>query len=125
MKIVLMSCGKSQILSQNASLYLDCRIMHNPYRDPVLGHLTGDDPKVQEWIKTQNANVIEAFMELIKTGISTLSTRDGGHRDPSKPFRICFFCLAGVHRSRGMKHVIAEILKAEILKFKGFDIEVI
>lgn len=111
--IKLISAGKPEVQGGkvSADLFLDCRIMWNPYRDPVLGKLTGDDPKVQDWIKQENKPVITAFLDLIDTGLKTRSTRNSG-RDPQKPFTVCFFCLAGVHRSRGMKHVIGSILRA-------------
>jgi RNase adaptor protein for sRNA GlmZ degradation len=118
--IRLVSCGKSQVTQgMPASLYLDCRIIHNPYRDPILGGKTGDDPVVQDWLRTKNAHVVELFIRLIQQGLLTSGTRNSG-RDASKPFTVCFFCLAGVHRSRGMKHVIAQ----ELAKME-FDVEVI
>lgn len=117
--IRLISCGKSQIEKEvHASLYLDCRIIWNPYRDPVLGGKTGDDPVVQNWIKEKNGHVVDLFVALIKQGLDTRGTRNSG-RDASKPFIVATFCLAGVHRSRGMKHVLAERLKKE-----GLEVEV-
>lgn len=108
--IRFINCGKAGIPQAGADLYLDCRVMWNPYRDPVLGHLTGDDPKMQEWIKTNNPTLIKAFTGIIQQGLATRGTRNSG-KDPSKPFVVCTFCLAGVHRSRGMKHVLAEVFK--------------
>ena len=63
--IQLMNCGKGQIGTVGASLYLDCRIMWNPYRDPILGHLTGDDPEVQQWIEKENDQLIGLFIAIL------------------------------------------------------------
>jgi RNase adaptor protein for sRNA GlmZ degradation len=119
--IRLLSAAKSSVLGGqvDADLYVDCRIMWNPFRDPVLGRLTGDAPEVQDWIKRENKPVITAIVDLIDTGLKTRGTRNSG-RNNSKPFTVCFFCLAGVHRSRGMKHVIGSILKAG-----GEEVEVV
>lgn len=115
----LISCGKGEIeQAVHASLYLDCRIMWNPYRDPILGGKTGDSPEVQDWIARENSAVVSMFLSLIKQGLATRETRNSG-RDPSKPFIVACFCLAGVHRSRGMKHVLAKALRSE-----GIEVEV-
>lgn len=118
--IKLISAGKTAVLSNSVSadLYLDCRVIWNPYRDPVLGGLTGDDPKMQEWIRDKNADMVAAYKTAILTGNQTRSSRNSG-KDPSKPFTVCFFCLAGVHRSRGMKNVIGQDLQAA-----GYEVEV-
>lgn len=114
MKIILASCGKSQAMSQEADLYIDCRGMINPFRDPELGHLTGDDPKVQEWIKDKNTAYVQACLVLIGTAIESAASRNSFKRSPGKPLKVVFFCLAGVHRSRGMKNVIGEELKMSV-----------
>jgi RNase adaptor protein for sRNA GlmZ degradation len=112
--IVLKSAGKGQVLTGqlNADLYIDCRGMINPFRDPDLGHLTGDDPKVQDWIKQNNSAYVGACLDQILTAVQSSASRNSFKRAPEKPLTVCFFCMAGVHRSRGMKHVVGEILKA-------------
>lgn len=112
MKLVLMSAGKSAVLSGKvpADLYIDCRGMVNPFRDPVLGGKTGDDPEVQKWISEKNSPYVEGVLAMIETAIKSAPTRGSFQRE-AKPLTVCFFCLAGVHRSRGMKNVIAKALK--------------
>jgi RNase adaptor protein for sRNA GlmZ degradation len=113
MKLHLISTGKSSVLngSVHADLFIDCRGMVNPYRDPALGHLTGDSPEMQDWIKEKNAPYVRGVLAIINTAIISFPTRGGGAgKGVGVPLTVCFFCLAGVHRSRGMKHVIAEAL---------------
>ena len=120
MKIILSSSGKSEVFSGkvSANLILDCRVMRNPFRDPVLGGLTGDDPKVQDWIRGQNKDLVGSFYQAIEQAAETLPTR-GGHKE-GDPLKVHFFCLAGVHRSRGMKNVMGQVLKD-----KGYNVEVL
>lgn len=121
MKVILVSAGKSSVLSGkvNADLYIDCRGMINPYRDPVLGGKTGDDVEVQEWVSKNNAAYVGACEEMIHTALKSAPSR-GSFQRSQKPLTVCFFCMAGVHRSRGMKNVVGKRLAAD-----GFDVEVI
>jgi RNase adaptor protein for sRNA GlmZ degradation len=121
--IRLISAGKSAVLGGqiNADCYIDCRVIVNPHRDPVIGHLTGDHPQVQSWLAKENFEFLRAASKLIKLGVATAPSRNsfksGGIE---KPFTVCFFCLAGVHRSRGSKHVVGNMLKQE-----GYQVEVV
>lgn len=121
MKLVLMSSGKSAVLSGqvNADLYIDCRGIFNPFR--VFPHKTGDDPEVLEWMKSNNQDYIEAAIKMVKTALETAPSRNSfragsssqekriGLQDASKPLTVCFFCLAGVHRSRAMKNILGSL----------------
>lgn len=135
--IRLLSTGKSAVLSGqiNADLYVDCRVIRNPHRDPAIGHLNGDDPKVQAWLVKENFAFLRAVLTLIKLGLETApsrnSFREAGNGSAlvlegssGKPFTVAFFCLAGVHRSRGSKNVIASMLKSDEA-LKGWEVEVI
>lgn len=118
--IRLISSGKGPVLSGQvkADLYLDCRGIRNPYRDPVLGGLTGDSPVLQDWLWTENHDAIRAMTDLIKIASTTHRSRNS-YRE-GDPLVVCFFCLAGIHRSRGMKHVVGQLLREE-----GFGVEVV
>ena len=122
MKIALISSGKNAVLSGQvpADLYIDCRGMVNPFRDPVIGGKTGDDPEVQAWIKEKNHFYVTAATDMIRIAEKTASTRNSFKAAPAKPLTVCFFCLAGVHRSRGMKNVVGANLKS-----MGFDVEIV
>lgn len=113
MKVILISSGKGQVLSGkvDADLYIDCRGINNPHRDPEIGHLTGDDPKVHHWLLKHNFSYATSAMEMILTALNSAQTRNSFKASPDKPLTVCFFCLAGVHRSRGMKHVVGKLLR--------------
>lgn len=122
MKIVLKSAGKAGVLGGQvpADLYIDCRGMVNPYRDPVLGGLDGDSEVLQDWIRQHNKMYLEACFNQVRVAELTASSRNSFKSAPQKPLTVCFFCLAGVHRSRGMKNVVAAELKQA-----GYEVEVI
>lgn len=121
MKLVLKSSGKAAVLSGkvDADLFIDCRGMVNPFRDPVLGGLHGSDPKLIEWMKDKNADYVQGACQMIDTALTTASTRNSFKSSPEKPLTVCFFCLAGQHRSPALKHVVAEFAKED-----GIDVEV-
>jgi RNase adaptor protein for sRNA GlmZ degradation len=112
MKLRLISSGKSAVLSGqvNADLFIDCRGMVNPFRDPVLSGKTGDDPEVQNWILSYNKDYIEACRLQIIVALASASSRNS-FKACDKPLTVCFFCLAGVHRSRGMKNVLGQVFR--------------
>jgi RNase adaptor protein for sRNA GlmZ degradation len=122
-KIILTSTGKSSVLRSaageasgppfNADLYIDCRGMVNPFRDPILGGLNGDAKPLQDWIRLKNAPYVDAAVKMIDTALASAPTRNSfrKHDGGEKELLVCFFCLAGVHRSRGLKHVVADVLR--------------
>lgn len=121
MLIRLISSGKSAVLGGqiNADLYIDCRVIVNPHRDPVIGGYTGDTPELQSWLAKENPEFLRAAVKLIELGVKTAPSRNS-FKAETKPFTVCFFCLAGVHRSRGSKHVVGNILKQ-----RGHQVEVV
>jgi RNase adaptor protein for sRNA GlmZ degradation len=102
-----------------ADLYLDCRVLPNPVFIDGIGS-TGDDPKMQQWMITNGAPFIESFTQLIEDGIHQIPKRRSGKEDPwEEPYRICFMCAHGIHRSRSMKHLMGQRLKGY-----GYNVEV-
>lgn len=125
MVIRLLSAGKSAICGGiggliDADYYVDCRIVHNPFRDPQIGHLNGDASEVQTWMVKTNSEFLRAAVRNIELGVETSKSRNSFKRDPLKPFTVCFFCLAGVHRSRAAKNVVGNMLKQ-----RGYQVEVV
>lgn len=114
MTLQLSSSGKNDVLNGkiSADLYLDARVIKNPFREPSLNGKTGDDPEVQQWL-FDNANAtLAAWSDLIEAGLKSWKTRNSGRS--SDTFRVHFFCLAGVHRSRGSKNIIAQMWKKQL-----------
>jgi RNase adaptor protein for sRNA GlmZ degradation len=134
MLIRLISAGKSAVLGGqiNADLYLDCRVVRNPFRDPVLGGKTGDDLEVQAWMVKENPEFLRAAVKLVELGKITAPSRNSFKERGNgsallvpdstggKPFTVCFFCLAGIHRSRSAKHVVGNMLRQ-----RGHQVEVV
>lgn len=113
MKLRLISSGKGAVLSGqvNADLYIDCRGIVNPFRDPTLAGHHGSSQVLKDWMRKNNSPYIGAAEDMIEVAIHTAGTRNS-FSDPNKPLTVCFFCLAGQHRSPAMKHVVAEDFKA-------------
>lgn len=108
-KVQLSSSGKSEVGKMDCDLYIDCRGITNPFRDPVMGKLHGSDPQLIKWMEEQNPAYIEAALSMIDKAIETRPTRNSG-KDPEKPLRVRFFCLAGQHRSPAMKMAVLKRL---------------
>lgn len=73
----------------------DCRGLHNPGRYPEYKHLTGMDPEVKEFLKTNseaNEYVDNAF-EMVKSTIDTYIRRG------FTSLQVGFGCTGGQHRS--------------------------
>ena len=120
MKMIFSSSGKAVVFagSVSANLLIDCRIIKNPFREASLAGKTGDDPEVQKWLMSNAPVTLEAMRSLIYEGLGSFKTRNSGKN--AKEFRVHFFCLAGVHRSRGCKNVLATYFRN-----RDFDVEVI
>lgn len=114
------SSGKSDVLGGkiSADLYLDCRVIKNPFREPSLGGKTGDDPEVQDWLVKNASQTIDAYEFLVRAGLGSWKTRNSGKS--SDVFKVHCFCLAGVHRSRGVKNVLVGRFKY-LLKVAHYD----
>lgn len=112
MTIRLISSGKTGVLTGkvNADLYIDCRGIVNPFRDSKL--MAGGQDALNAWMWEKNAGYIEAAHEMVKTAYATAGTRNS-FSDPNKPLTVCFFCLAGQHRSPAMKRAVYGLLKGD------------
>lgn len=89
-----------------AELYLDCRGVANPSHGGPGG--TGDDPQVQDWVRYNSD--LTPYCLMIQDALSRLITRKGEGHEFDKPFRIATFCAHGIHRSRAIKHLLANFL---------------
>lgn len=118
MKIRLISSGKTAVLTGkvDADLFIDCRGIVNPFRNAEL--MRGGPEAIDNWMWKENRDYITAASLQIQTAFQTAHTRNS-FKDPNKPLTVCFFCLAGQHRSPAMKRALGASLKAE-----GFQVEV-
>jgi hypothetical protein len=116
--IRLINAGVKNGPLPKSDFLVDCRSVANPFHVPALGALTGDDLKIQLWVR-DHSNV-KAIMATVEEAISRIPVRRNNQPDPYKePFEICCFCAHGIHRSRAMKHIIASELN-----LKGYTVEV-
>jgi RNase adaptor protein for sRNA GlmZ degradation len=91
-----------------ADLYLDCRVIPNPYLVTELGEFTREDTKVMEWVKEHGAPYLDSFYQLIIDGLQQIPSRRLGKADPfERPYTVCTMCAHGIHRSRAMKYLLA------------------
>lgn len=110
LRIILISFGikavwGGQVIPQ-ADHYIDCRFIANP---AGLVNGTGDDKQVQDWVQA-NTNLIPETLQVLEESISKLPLRRRGKDACYKPFVVGCFCAFGVHRSRSMKHILANKL---------------
>lgn len=88
-------------------LYLDCRGVIDPSQNGIAGN--GDNLEVQAFVKHNSATF--AYFDLTLQGIYRLTTRRGEGKEFDKPFQVLTMCAHGIHRSRAMKHILAEWLR--------------
>lgn len=71
---------------------------------------TGDDQPIQDAVEEKSD--IESILKLVDEAIGRTPARRNYKPDWYKhPFHICVLCAWGVHRSRAVKHIIADYLK--------------
>lgn len=111
LKVVISSAGIKGAPLVPHDYHIDCRSIANPFHIPALDGKTGDDPEVQDWVKSHTK--VDTYIALLNEAISRIPTRRKGvGKDPfEKPFTVLCFCAHGVHRSRSMKHILAAYLK--------------
>lgn len=99
--------GKDGVnLPSHKDLYLDCRACY----DPSQHSGTGDDTRLQLLVRDRTP--ITAYMEIVKGFIDTWPNRRMEWQDPfAHSLTIHCFCAWGMHRSRAMKHIIADELR--------------
>lgn len=96
-----------------ADLYLDCRGVANPAYSGLSG--CGDDLVVQAWV--DSFTDLGPFLDMIEEAISRLEVRRGKGKISEKPFVIACFCAHGIHRSKAMKHILADRIKKGALGY--------
>lgn len=96
----------TQIGQIKADCHLDCRGVP----DAVGSGRNGDDPEVQNWVASQID--LLAYIRIVVDHLLAVESRRRGEVDPYlRPVKVATFCAFGIHRSRAMKHLIADYLK--------------
>ncbi|MBX7257556.1 MAG: RNase adapter RapZ [Candidatus Hydrogenedentes bacterium] len=95
MLITVVSFGFKNGLPAEADLVVDVRFLPNPYYDPALRPLTGEDAPVREFV-LKNPLAAE-FLERMKSMAEFLIPRYAA--EPKSYLTICVGCTGGQHRS--------------------------
>jgi UPF0042 nucleotide-binding protein len=112
LKVEVMSFGHKYGGPKAVDLMFDVRHLPNPYFQPDLKHLTGDDPKIVEYLnaRPEVTETIDRFSDLLAY-LLPLYQREG-----KSYLTIGIGCTGGKHRSV----MVANSLR-NVLKQKGFD----
>lgn len=109
-----------------ADMYIDCRGLADGSKGGPGG--TGDSKAMQDYVMQQSPASIISMHRLIEDSLKRIPSRRDGDKDPyERPYRVCFMCAHGIHRSRSAKNLIAGLLtKAgyEVKVIPGFNVEV-
>jgi UPF0042 nucleotide-binding protein len=102
-------------LPADANFVFDMRFLKNPYYEPGLQGLTGQDPLIQEYI--QDAPLFETFFQNLLLFLDPVlsAVREEGRGS----FILAFGCSGGRHRS-----VVASILLGRWLEDKEYQVYV-
>lgn len=93
-------------LPRAVDMIFDCRFLRNPYWEPSLRHLTGQDPQVQNYVSDDpRAGEFERQV----TGL-TLWLLPAYLEEGKSHLSVAFGCTGGQHRSVTMAESLAEAL---------------
>ncbi len=106
LRVDIVSFGFKYGLPLEADLVFDVRFLTNPYWDPELKPLSGQDPKVRDFVLNQpTAN---RFLELVTELIQL--TAPAYRVEGKEQLRIALGCTGGYHRSIALAEELARRL---------------
>ncbi len=108
-QVTVMSFGFKYGLPVDSDLVADCRFLPNPYWDPALRPLTGQDPAVSEFVLNQPdaEPFLAAYVPALKVVLH------GYHAENKRYATIAVGCTGGKHRSVAMAQEIASRIAGE------------
>jgi len=107
LSISIISFAYPRGLPQSADLVFDVRFLKNPHYDPDLRPLTGQDPSVCDYIKSDK--IYEQFWQKTSDLILTLLPQ---YKKEGKAYlTIAFGCTGGRHRSVCSAEIMGKLLK--------------
>ena len=113
-QVTVMSFGFKYGLPVDSDLVADCRFLPNPYWDPLLRPLTGQDPSVSEFVLNQPD--AEPFLAAYVSALEVVLR--GYHAENKRYATIAVGCTGGKHRSVAMAHEIANRIAGEGVKVR-------
>jgi UPF0042 nucleotide-binding protein len=115
-RVTVMSFGYKYGLPSDADHVADCRFLPNPFWIPELKALTGQDPRVSEYVLG-----LPGAQEFVDGYVQALvPVLDGYGRENKRHATIALGCTGGKHRSVAM----AEELKARLSVIPGLAVSV-
>lgn len=79
--------GAYKAMLANGYAVIDCRMLPNPWSRPELRELSGDDPKIFQYLFQKDPIAVEEILQ---------------QADATKVNKIAFGCYGGIHRSVAM-----------------------
>ncbi|MFO7818187.1 MAG: RNase adapter RapZ, partial [Desulfovibrionales bacterium] len=109
MRLHIISFGFKYGLPLEADMIMDLRFLPNPYFEPEMRPLTGEDEQVRAYVLKGNSG--EAFVERFNTFLDfliPLYVQEGRYR-----LTLAFGCTGGMHRSVAVARLIAGHLRRQ------------
>lgn len=106
LKLTVMSFGFKYGLPQDADMVADARFLPNPYWQPDLRHLTGQDPVVADFVLHQPGaqEFLDAYLAVLEPVLA------GFVRENKRHVTIAIGCTGGKHRSVAITEALAQRL---------------
>ncbi len=104
--ILVLSFGYKYGIPKDADLVFDVRFLPNPFYDPALRPLTGEDAKIRDFVK-QNGRA-DQFLAKLKDMLDFLLNEYV--EEGRNQVVIAFGCTGGKHRSVTVAHEVYEML---------------
>lgn len=116
MRVTVLSFGYKYGLPSDADHVADCRFLPNPFWIPELKPLTGQDPRVSDYVLGLPGarEFLDGYVEALRPVL------DGYGRENKRHATIALGCTGGKHRSVAM----AEELKARLSVLPGLAVSV-
>lgn len=111
MLIISFGYGSGDRPVPKADLIIDCRLLANPHRLPLLRKLDGRNLEVKKIVRASRG-----YESLMNRAI------DFAHAHPGPETKIAFGCMAGKHRSVACAEILAEALKIDSRKFRTIQV---
>lgn len=109
MRLHIISFGFKYGLPLEADMVMDLRFLPNPYFEPEMRPLTGEDEQVRDYVLKGNSG--EAFIERFNTFLDfliPLYVQEGRYR-----LTLAFGCTGGMHRSVAVARLVAGHLRSQ------------
>lgn len=111
LQLSLVSFGFKFGVPLDANLMFDVRFLPNPFFDPQLRPLTGQDPRLQEFLfaQAQTRSTHQQILELLQTWLPRYQQERRAH------LTLAVGCTGGQHRSVAMVERLAQSLSDRLL----------